>query len=96
MIGFASGEIPRIPLNLALLMERAILGVFWGAAVRRDLPAHLANMKQLAQWFAEGKVKPVVSERVALADAAAAIQHRAYAPRERLRTSRRATREPSR
>ena len=55
-------------------MERAILGVFWGAAVRRDLPAHLANMKQLAQWFAEGKVKPVVSERVALADAAAAIQ----------------------
>jgi NADPH:quinone reductase len=74
VIGFASGEIPKIPLNLALLMERAILGVFWGAAVRRDLAAHLADMKQLAQWFAEGKVKPVVSERVALADASAAIQ----------------------
>lgn len=74
VVGFAAGEIPKIPLNLALLMERAILGVFWGAAVRRDLPGHLANMKQLAQWFAEGKVKPVVSERVALADASAAIQ----------------------
>jgi NADPH:quinone reductase len=73
VIGFASGEIPKIALNLALLMERAILGVFWGAAVRRDPAAHLANMQQLAQWFAEGKVRPVVSERVALADAAAAI-----------------------
>jgi NADPH:quinone reductase len=74
VVGFASGEIPKLPLNLALLMERAILGVFWGAAVRRDLPAHLANMKQLAQWFAEGKVRPVVSERVPLAEATAAIQ----------------------
>ena len=73
VIGFASGEIPKLPLNLALLMERAILGVFWGAAVRRDPASHLANMQQLAQWFAEGKVRPVVSERVPLAGAAAAI-----------------------
>ena len=74
VVGFASGEIPKLPLNLALLAERAILGVFWGAAVRRDLPAHLANMKQLAQWFAEGKVRPVVSERVPLDGAKEAIQ----------------------
>jgi NADPH2:quinone reductase len=74
VIGFASGEIPKVALNLALLMERAILGVFWGAAVRRDPAAHLANMQQLAQWFAEGKVRPVVSERVALSGAAAAIE----------------------
>ena len=74
VIGFASGEIPKLPLNLALLMERAILGVFWGAAVRRDPASHLANMQQLAQWFAEGKVRPVVSERVPLAGAAAAIE----------------------
>lgn len=74
VIGFASGEIPKIPLNLALLMERAILGVFWGSAVRRDPAAHQANMGQLAQWFAQGKVRPVISERVALADTAAAIQ----------------------
>lgn len=74
VIGFASGEIPRIPLNLALLMERAVLGVFWGAAVRRDPAAHLANMKQLAGWFGEGKVRPVVSECVGLDGAAAAIE----------------------
>ena len=74
MVGFASRDIPNLPLNLALLMERAILGVFWGAAVRRDPASHLANMQQLAQWFAEGKVRPVVSERVPLAGAAAAIE----------------------
>jgi len=73
VIGFAAGEIPKIPLNLALLKERAILGVFWGDAMRREPAAHLANMKQLAEWFASGKVRPVISERVPLADAGAAI-----------------------
>ena len=73
VIGFAAGEIPKIPLNLALLMVRAILGVFWGDAMRREPAAHLANMKQLAEWFASGKVRPVISERVPLADAGAAI-----------------------
>jgi len=74
VIGFAAGEIPKVPLNLALLKERAILGVFWGDAMRREPAAHLANMKQLGEWFAAGKVKPVISERVPLAGAAAAIQ----------------------
>ncbi|RKP55808.1 NADPH:quinone oxidoreductase family protein [Pararobbsia silviterrae] len=73
VVGFAAGEIPKLPLNLALLKERAILGVFWGDAVRRDPAQHLANMKQLAAWFAEGKVKPFISERVSLADAAHGI-----------------------
>jgi NADPH:quinone reductase len=73
VIGFAAGEIPKIPLNLALLKERAILGVFWGDAMRRDPAAHLANMKQLAEWFASGKVRPVISEHIPLAQASAAI-----------------------
>ena len=74
VIGFAAGEIPKIPLNLALLKERAILGVFWGDSVRRDPAAHFANMKQLAAWFAEGKVRPAISERIPLAEAGAAIK----------------------
>ncbi len=74
VIGFAAGEIPKIPLNLALLKERAILGVFWGDAMRREPAAHLANMKQLTEWFTSGQVRPVISERIALADAGAAIQ----------------------
>ena len=61
MVGFAAGTIPKVPLNLALLKERAILGVFWGEAVRRDPAAHLANMQQLATWFAEGRIRPVIS-----------------------------------
>ncbi len=74
VIGFAAGEIPKIPLNLALLKERAILGVFWGDAMRREPAAHLANMKQLGEWFAAGKVRPVISERIPLAEAGAAIK----------------------
>ena len=74
VIGFAAGDIPKIPLNLALLKERAILGVYWGDAMRREPAAHLANMKQLGEWFAAGKVKPVISERIPLAQASAAIQ----------------------
>ena len=73
MVGFAAGEIPKIPLNLALLRERAIIGVFWGDAMRRDPTQHLANMKQLGEWFTAGKVRPVISERVPLSGAADAI-----------------------
>lgn len=73
VVGFAAGEIPRIPLNLALLRERAILGVYWGEAMRRDPAALRADMGQLLQWFDAGKVRPVISERVTLAGAADAI-----------------------
>lgn len=73
VVGFAAGEIPKIPLNLALLRERAIIGVFWGDAMRRDPAQHLANMKLLGEWFTAGKVRPVISERVPLSGAADAI-----------------------
>jgi NADPH:quinone reductase len=73
VVGFAAGEIPKIALNLALLRERAILGVFWGDAMRRE-PALLKNdMKTLVGWFHEGKVRPAIQERVGLAGAADAI-----------------------
>jgi NADPH2:quinone reductase len=74
VIGFAAGQIPRLPLNLALLKERAILGVFWGEAMRR-VPAQLqADLQQLAEWFAAGRLHPPVTERVPLEGAAAAMQ----------------------
>ena len=73
VVGFAAGEIPKLALNLALLKERDILGVFWGDAVRRDPKQHVANMRLLAEWFAAGKVRPAITERVSLADAADAI-----------------------
>jgi NADPH2:quinone reductase len=58
VIGFASGDIPKIPLNLALLKGCDIRGVFWGAAIRKDPEGHKANMAQLVTWVQDGKLKP--------------------------------------
>jgi NADPH2:quinone reductase len=73
VVGFAAGEIPKLPLNLTLLKERAILGVFWGAAMAKDPKQLIADLRQLAGWFQAGKVKPPVTERVSLEGAADAI-----------------------
>lgn len=74
VVGFAAGDIPKMPLNLTLLKERAILGVFWGAAMAKDPKQLIADLQQLAGWFKEGKVKPPVTERVSLEGAADAIE----------------------
>jgi NADPH2:quinone reductase len=74
VIGFPSG-IPKIPLNLTLLKSCDIVGVFWGAAVARDPKGHAQNVKELMALYAEGKIKPHVSERFPLAKAGDAIAH---------------------
>lgn len=74
VVGFAAGDIPKIPLNLALLKERSIVGVYWGDWTRQDPAGHVANLRQLQAWFAAGTIKPVVSQRYALADAREAIE----------------------
>ncbi len=73
VIGFASGSIPAVKLNLALLKERSIVGVYWGDWTQHDPQGQRRNVEQLARWFAEGKIKPAVSERVSLEEAPAAI-----------------------
>lgn len=73
VVGFAAGDIPRLPLNLALLKERHVIGVFWGAWTQRDPAGHVRNLRQLQAWFEAGKVRPVISDRVPLDAAAAAI-----------------------
>src|SRR6267378_4209178 len=73
VIGFASGVIPQVKLNLALLKERSLIGVYWGDWVQRDPAGQRRNAEQLAAWFAQARIKPAVSERVALADAPAAM-----------------------
>jgi NADPH2:quinone reductase len=74
VIGFAAGDIPKIPLNLALLRERSIVGVYWGESVRHDREGHLRDVGQLMEWFAAGTVKPSITERVPLSGAAAAMK----------------------
>ena len=61
VIGFASGPIPKIPLNLALLNSRNIQGVFWGAWVGRHPRENAQNMKELFELFVDGKIKPQIS-----------------------------------
>ena len=73
VIGFANGEIPKLPLNLALLKGASVVGVFWGDFVRREPQAHAAAMRELMQWQAEGKIRPHVSATYALADVPQAL-----------------------
>jgi len=58
VVGFAAGEIPKIPLNLVLLRGAELAGVFWGEAVRRDPAGHRANMLEVLEWVADGRLKP--------------------------------------
>jgi NADPH2:quinone reductase len=74
VIGFAAGEIPKIPLNLALLKGCDIVGVFWGAFVERDPKAHQANMAQLVSWAAEGKISAHVHSVYPLDQTPAALK----------------------
>lgn len=58
VVGFASGEIPKIPLNLLLLRGAEIAGVFWGEAIRRQPARHRADMRQVLEWVADGRLHP--------------------------------------
>ena len=73
VVGFAQGGIPALPLNLALLKEASIVGVFWGEFARREPKANAAGLAQLAQWYAEGKVKPVIDQRLPMRELPAAF-----------------------
>ncbi len=74
VVGFAAGEIPKIPLNLPLLMERSVVGVYWGEWSKRAPQEFAAAVKQLSAWFAERKLRPHISARYPLAEAARALR----------------------
>ncbi|CAI8941505.1 NADPH:quinone reductase [Pseudomonas sp. IT-P12] len=73
VVGFASGRIPELPVNLALLKGAAVVGVFWGSFAQRQPQDNAANFQQLFAWYAEGKLKPLVSQVYPLSDTAQAI-----------------------
>ena len=73
IIGFAHGEIPRIPLNLMLLKGSSLVGVYWGDWTRREPEAAAAGMAELLGWLEAGKLKPHLSGRYPLARAADAL-----------------------
>ena len=68
VVGFAQGGIPALPWNLALLKGASIVGVFWGDFARREPQANAAALAELAKWYAEGKVKPVIDQRLPMTE----------------------------
>ena len=74
VVGFAAGEIPKLPLNLVLLKGCDVLGVFWGSWIERDPAGHRANTGQLLAWCAEGKLSSHVHAVYPLAEAPAALK----------------------
>ena len=75
VIGFAAGEIPKIPINLALLKGMKIVGVFWGAWVGMNPLENKKNFEELFKLHSEGKINPEVSDSFSLNDGAKAIAH---------------------
>lgn len=73
VVGFAAGEIPKIPLNLLLLRGAEIAGVFWGEAVARNPAGHRANMVRVLDWVREGRLKPRVQATYPLEDIVSAL-----------------------
>jgi NADPH2:quinone reductase len=73
VIGFAAGDIPKLPWNLMLLKSASVVGVFWGDFARREPQKNLAAMREMLGWMAEGKLKPLVSKRYPLAETAQAL-----------------------
>ncbi|MDX1991876.1 MAG: NADPH:quinone oxidoreductase family protein [bacterium] len=61
VIGFASGTIPQVPANLALVKNCSIVGVFWGAYAGRDPQVLSGSLRTLLSWYSEGKLKPYIS-----------------------------------
>jgi NADPH2:quinone reductase len=73
VVGFANGEIPKLPLNLPLSKGASLIGVFWGEFARREPKANMAAMRELMDWLASGRIKPHISGRYTLADTADAL-----------------------
>ncbi|KQR44916.1 NADPH:quinone oxidoreductase family protein [Acidovorax sp. Leaf160] len=75
VVGFAAGPIPALPLNLPLLKGASLVGVFWGDFAKREPQNNAAMMGELARWYAEGKVKPVIDRTMPMSQLKAAYAH---------------------
>lgn len=68
VIGFAGGAIPALPWNLALLKGASVVGVFWGDFVRREPRAFAQGLQQLAQWYSQGLIRPVIDRQLPMTE----------------------------
>ena len=72
VVGFAGGAIPSLPLNLTLLKGASIVGVFWGGFAKNEPAANARAMAELAQWYGQGKIRPVIDSTLPMAELKAA------------------------
>jgi len=75
VVGFASGPTPSIPLNLPLLKGASIVGVFWGGFAKQEPKANATMLAELTNWYAQGKIKPVIDRSMPMAELKAAYAH---------------------
>jgi NADPH2:quinone reductase len=73
VIGFAAGDIPALPLNLALLKGASLVGVFWGDFVRREPANNMKGISEMLGWMQDGKIKPLISKTYSLDEAPQAL-----------------------
>lgn len=74
VVGFASGEIPSVPMNLPLLKGNAILGVFWGRFTQEEPERHKQNFARIIEWADQRKIAPIIQKRYSLEESKAALQ----------------------
>ena len=74
VIGFAAGDIPKIPLNLPLVKGNSIVGVFWGRFAMEEPARHQQNLRTLVSWFEDGKLNPLIQKTYSLEDGADALR----------------------
>jgi NADPH2:quinone reductase len=75
VVGFASGTIPALPLNLTLLKGASIVGVFWGGFAKQEPEASAKALSELAEWYAQGKIKPVIDRTMPMDQLKEAYAH---------------------
>lgn len=74
VVGFASGRIPELPVNLTLVKEYSVIGVFWGSFAKHEPMTFIENMQELFDWYKAGKVSVVTDETFALSNTKAALE----------------------
>ncbi|QPN30707.1 NADPH:quinone oxidoreductase family protein [Diaphorobacter sp. JS3051] len=75
VVGFASGPIPSLPLNLPPLKGASVVGVFWGEFAKREPQANASMMGTLLQWYAQGKIRPAIDRTMPMSQLPAAFAH---------------------
>ena len=75
VVGFASGPTPSLPLNLPLLKGASVVGVFWGGFAKAEPKANAAMMQELANWYAQGKIKPVIDSTMPMSELKSAFAY---------------------